>query len=337
MNVHALAAYGPGEILRPFEYETALMEGHHCLIRVDACGLCHSDIHCMDNDWEMTTYPIVPGHEAVGRVVEAGPLVSHLKVGDRVGVGWQSGACLHCLDCLRGNAQMCEVDQKSTIIHQYGGFGEYLAVDSRFAFLIPEGLPTDAAGPLLCGGITVYSGLRHAGMVGGQEIGVIGIGGLGHLAVQFAAKLGNRVSVFTSSPDKAEFAAQLGAAEAVVIGRDGSVPQKPSRPLDIIIDTVAAAKDYNAYLNCLASDGVFNLVGVPTEPIALSVFAFQDKRRRIMGSPIGSPVEIIEMLALAERHAIVPIVETYPFERANDAAQRLRDNKVRYRAVLTMN
>ena len=178
------------------------------LLKVESCGLCHSDIHVMDNDWGGPTYPVVPGHEAVGTVVEVGPLVSHLTPGDRVGVGWQSGACLHCRDCLRGNAQMCEVDNRATILHQYGGFGDHMTVDSHFAFPIPDGLPSEAAGPLLCGGITVYSGLRHAGMTGGQEIGVIGIGGLGHLAVQFAAKLGNRVTVFTSSPDKAEFAAQ---------------------------------------------------------------------------------------------------------------------------------
>ena len=149
-------------------------------------------------------------------------------------------------------------------------------------------------------------------MTGGQEIGVIGIGGLGHLAVQFAAKLGNRVTVFTSSPDKAEFAAQLGAHEAVVIGRDGTVPNKPTRRLNIIIDTVAVAKDYNAYLNCLESDGVFNLVGIPNDPIELSVFAFQDKRRRIMGSPIGSPAEIHEMLALCAQYGIAPLIEMFP-------------------------
>ena len=336
MDIHALAAYAPGESLRPFEYETGPIGGHGCLIRVLACGLCHSDIHVVDNDWGGPTYPMVPGHEVVGIVVEAGPLVTHLKIGDRVGVGWQSGACLHCLDCQRGNAQMCEVDQRATIIQQYGGFGDHLAVDSRFAFPIPKGIPTEAAGPLFCAGITVYSGLRHAGMKGGQEIGVIGIGGLGHLAVQFAAKLGNRVTVFTSSPDKAEFAAHLGASEAVVTGPGGSLTRKPSRRLDIIMDTVAADKDYNAYLNCLASDGVFNLVGVPNKPISLSVFAFQEKRRRIMGSPIGSPAEIIEMLALSERHSIAPLVETFPFERANEAIQRVRDNRVRYRAVLTM-
>ena len=197
------------------------------------------------------------------------------------------------------------------------------------------GPASEPAGPLLCGGITVYSGLRHAGMAGGQEIGVIGIGGLGHLAVQFAAKLGNRVTVFTSSPDKAEFAAQLGAHEAVVIGPGGTVPDKPSRRLNVIIDTVAAAKDYNAYLNCLDSDGVFNLVGIPNDPITLSVFAFQDKRRRVMGSPIGSPAEIREMLALSAQYGVAPLVEAFPFEQANAAIQRVRDNKVRYRAVLT--
>jgi uncharacterized zinc-type alcohol dehydrogenase-like protein len=336
MKVNALAAYGPGEALRPFEYEIEPLKGHDVLIKVRACGVCHSDIHCMDNDWEMTSYPMVPGHEAVGEVVEVGPLVSHLQVGDRVGVGWQSGACLHCLDCLRGNQQMCEVDNRATILQQYGGFGDYMTVDSHFAFPIPDGLSSELAGPLLCGGITVFSGLRHAGMKGGQEVGVLGIGGLGHLAVQFAAKMGNRVTVFTTSPDKAEFAASLGAHEAVLIGRDGAAPQKPSRRLNIILDTVAASKDYNAYLNFLDSDGVFNLVGVPTEAIPLSVFAFQDKRRRIMGSPIGSPAEIKEMLAFCAQSQVVPLIETFPFERANDALQRVRDNKVRYRAVLTM-
>ena len=336
MKVSALAAYGPREPLRPFEYETGPLNDHQCLIKVLTCGICHSDIHCMDNDWDMTSYPMVPGHEAIGEVIDIGSQISHLQVGDRVGVGWQSGACLHCLDCLRGNQQMCEVDNRATILQQYGGFGDYMTVDSRFAFPIPEGLSSEAAGPLLCGGITVYSGLRHAGMSGGQEIGVIGIGGLGHLAVQFAAKLGNRVTVFTSSPDKAEFAASLGASEAVVIGRDGTAPNKPSRRLNIILDTVAASKDYNAYLNMLDSDGVFNLVGVPTDAIPLSVFAFQDKRRRIMGSPIGSPAEIHQMLALCADKQILPLTETFPFERANEALQHVRENKVRYRAVLTM-
>jgi len=336
MKVNALAAFGPHEPLRPFEYEVEGLQAHQCLIKVHTCGICHSDLHCMDNDWEMTSYPMVPGHEAIGEVVDVGAQVSHLQVGDRVGVGWQSGACLHCLDCLRGNQQMCEVDLQATILQQYGGFGDHIIVDSRFAFPIPDGLASDVAGPLLCGGITVYSGLRHAGMIGGQEIGVLGIGGLGHLAVQFAAKLGNRVTVFTSSPDKAEFATSLGAHESVVIGRDGSIPNKPSRRLNIIIDTVAASKDYNAYLNFLDSDGVYNLVGVPTDDIPLSVFAFQDKRRRIMGSPIGSPAEIREMLSLCAQKEIAPIIEKFPFEHANSALQGVRDNKVRYRAVLMM-
>ena len=335
MKIRALASYNRGDELKPFEYEAPGVTDYQCLIKVAACGICHSDIHCMDNDWSLTTYPIVPGHEVIGRVVEVGPLVGNLALGDRVGVGWQSGSCLSCLDCLRGNQQMCD-QNKATIIHQYGGFADYLSVDARFAFKIPVALDTVIAGPLLCGGITVFSGLLHAGMRGGQEIGVIGIGGLGHLAVQFAAKLGNRVTAFTTSPDKAEFARSLGASETVLLDSDGGLPEKPSRKLNIIIDTVAAAKDYNAYLNCLDSDGVFNLVGVPLEAIPLSIFAFQDKRRRIMGSPIGSPAEIIQMLKIAAEHNIAPIVQSFPFSMANDAIQKVRDNKVRYRAVLTM-
>ena len=334
MKVSAMAAYRAGEPLRPLEYEIGAAEGYGCIIQLEACGICHSDIHVIDNDWGGPTYPVVPGHEAIGRVMEVGPFVTNLKPGDRVGVGWQSGACMQCADCMRGDANMCDVN-KATIIHQYGGFGDYMSVDARFAFPIPEAMPSEAAAPLLCAGITVYSGLRHAGMKGGQDIGVIGIGGLGHIAVQFAARLGNRVTVFTSSPDKAEYAAGLGADDAVIVGRDGIVPAA-KRKLNIIIDTVAAAKDYNAYLSHLDSDGVYNLVGIPNEPISLSVFAFQDKRRRIMGSPIGGPGEIAEMLTLADRYNVTPLVEVFPFAAANAAIQKVRDNAVRYRAVLKM-
>lgn len=332
VQINALAAYQPGGPLRPFTYEAGPPEGHQALIKVHACGLCHSDLHVLDGDWGAMDYPLVPGHEVIGEVAALGPLAAHLSIGERVGVGWQSGACLHCRDCLRGHDNLCD-DQTATILGGRGGFGDYLLVDARFAFAIPESLSSDAAGPLLCGGVTVYSGLRHAGMGSGQEIGVVGLGGLGHLAVQFASKLGNRVTAFTTSPDKAEFAASLGAAEAVVLEPGGRFPA-PKRKLDIILDTVPHTLDWEGCLSHLESDGVLNVVGVPEEPLSIPVSAFQDKRRRIMGSSIGSRSEMRDMLALAAEYGILPLVETFPFSRANEALDRLRANAVRYRAVL---
>jgi alcohol/geraniol dehydrogenase (NADP+) len=182
------------------------------------------------DDWGVSRYPLVPGHEVIGEVVDLGSQVTHLKEGDRVGVGWQQGSCMYCLDCMRGNQNLCD-HAEGLIVNGYGGFADYMVADSRFAFKLPEGLSTQSTGPILCGGATVYAGLRNAGMTSGQNIGVIGMGGLGHLAIQFASCLGNRVTVFTTSPDKAEFATKLGAHEAILVPPGGS-PPLPIRKLN---------------------------------------------------------------------------------------------------------
>ena len=236
MKVNAMAALNKGAKLIPWQYDTPALGPYDCIIKVHSCGLCHSDIHIVDGEFP-AQYPVVPGHEAIGEIVEKGSQVSHLNIGARVGVGWQRSACLQCPDCLSGNENLCNQNQ-AVAIHGYGGFADYLYMDSRFCFAIPEGIGTNEAGPLLCGGITVYSALRHAGMTSGQNIGVIGVGGLGHLAVQFAAKMGNKVTVFTTSDDKAQFATQMGAHEAVITGKEK--PLKVKRPLNIIISTAPA-------------------------------------------------------------------------------------------------
>lgn len=318
--------------LEPHRFEIESPDNYGCVIRVLACGICHSDIHMIDNDWGMANYPLVPGHEVVGEVVEVGPEAKHLKIGDRVGVGWQRSSCLQCMDCLRGNENLCD-DTQALIATGPGGFADLLATDSRFVFPIPDAIETEVAGPLLCGGITVYSALRYAGMSSGQEIGVIGVGGLGHMAVQFAAKLGNRVTVFTTSEDKADFATQLGAREAIVVGK-GEAPPAPSKPLNILLSTVPASLDWVPYLNFLDSDGTFSFVGVPDEPLKLPLFPLLTKRRRIMSSPIGGRAMMREMLDVAATYGIKPIVEVFPMEKVNDALQRVRENQVRYRAVL---
>jgi alcohol/geraniol dehydrogenase (NADP+) len=333
-TIHALAAHQARKPLEPYEIAVTELKPHECLLQVKACGICHSDLHMIDNDWGRSRYPLVPGHEVVAEVVALGSGVSHLKVGDRVGVGWQSTSCLHCIQCLRGKENLC-ADSRGTIVHRYGGFADLMVADARFAFLLPDSLPTETAGPLMCGGITVYSGLRTAGMTSGQEIGVIGVGGLGHMAVRFASRLGNRVTAFTTSKDKADFAHQLGAKEAVIVP-PGQSPPAPKRKLDIIISTIPYALDVVAYLNHLAPDGTLVFVGVPPEKVSLPIGELLKGRRRIMGSGIGSRPMIAEMLSIAERFDIQPIVEVFDFADFALALERVRSNAVRYRAVLTM-
>ena len=333
MQIQGLAAKSPGAKLEPYGYEAESPRDFHCIIKVLACGICHSDIHMVDNDWEMSDYPIIPGHEVIGEVVEVGPQVNQIKVGDRVGVGWQRTSCLHCQDCLRGNENLCD-EMQPLIATGPGGFADYLKMDSRFVFPIPEGIKTDVAGPLLCGGITVYSALRYAGMGSGLEIGVIGVGGLGHMAVQFASKLGNRVTVFTTSKDKAEFAHQLGADETVIVEKNQS-PSAPSQPLNILLSTVPVSIDWASYVNFLDSDGVLTVVGVPDAPLTIPVFPLLMKRRRILASPIGGRAMMRDMLSVAERYQIEPLIETFPMEKANEAMEKVRNNQVRYRAVLS--
>ncbi|AFY67536.1 NAD(P)-dependent alcohol dehydrogenase [Geitlerinema sp. PCC 7407] len=332
MQIQAIAAHEQGAMLRPYTFETESLGSFGCVIKVLACGICHSDLHVIDNDWGTNRYPMVPGHEVIGEVTELGPEVRHLKIGDRVGVGWQASSCMECRYCLRGDENLCD-ENKGLITDSYGGFADYLQVDARFAFRIPDGIKTEHAGPLLCGGITVYSGLRNAGMTSGQNIGIIGVGGLGHMAVQFASKLGNRVTVYTTSPDKAEFAAKLGAHEALVVPREGALPQ-PQRPLDIILNTAPASLNWPDYLAHLDADGTLAFVGVPAEPLNIPIWALLGKRRRIMASPIGGRPSINEMLDVSDRYGIEPIVETFSFDQVNEALQKVRDNTVRYRAVL---
>ncbi len=330
-QINALAALSRGAPLEPFRYPIPDLGPQDCLVRVTACGICHSDVHMVDDDWRQSRYPLVPGHEVVGTVVRVGSALRHLAPGDRVGVGWQRSACLQCLDCLRGDENLCD-EARSLIGHGHGGFADHLVVDGRFAFPLPPGLGDEVAGPLLCGGATVYSALRHAGMSSGQEIGVIGVGGLGHLAVQFAVRLGNRVTVFTTSEDKARDAERFGAREAVVT-RGGKVPERLVRRLDILLATAPAALDWNAYVNLLDSDGVLAFVAA-SAPAKLRIDGLMFKRRRVAASVIAGRAEITEMLDLAACHGIAPVVETFPLAEANAAIRKVRDNTVRYRAVL---
>jgi uncharacterized zinc-type alcohol dehydrogenase-like protein len=334
MKINAWAAPKAKAELQPYTFEVEQPAPHECLVQVKACGICHSDIHMIDNDWQASSYPLVPGHEVVGQVVQIGKSVSHLQVGDHVGIGWQRSSCLHCPSCLQGNENLCEKNE-ALIVAGKGGFADHLLVDSRFAFRLPSGLDLRTTGPLLCGGITVFSALHHAGMTSGKKIGVIGIGGLGHMAVQFASRLGNHVTVYTTSHDKAEFAQRMGASEAIVATADGPLPA-PRRKLDILLNTAPVSLDWLAYLEHLAPDGTLAFVAAPPEPLSIPVFPLLTRRLRIMGSPIGGRAMISRMLQLADDFGIVPLVEFFPLSEVNQALAKVRRNQVRYRAVLTV-
>jgi len=333
MNLHTFAATSIGANLEPKSIEVEPNGTTDIVIKVTHCGICHSDLHMIDNDWGMSNYPLVPGHEVVGEVVELGSQIKHLKKGQRVGVGWQRSACLQCDDCLNGNENLCDENQ-STIGNGYGGFADHLIIDGRFAFALPDGVESKHAGPLMCGGITVYSALRHAGMTSGQRIGVIGIGGLGHMAVKFASQLGNEVVAFTTSADKFDEAASYGASEAVNVKEENAFEKLQRKPLDIIISTVPASIDANAYVNLLASDGTLTFVGVPEKPLEIELFPLLMKRRRIMASPIGGRGIMRDMLKVCDTHGVRPVIEEFAMKDVNTAMKKVRDGSVRYRAVL---
>lgn len=324
-----------GACLTPWSYSPARLPPHECRIRVLACGVCHSDLHCIDDDWKMSRYPLVPGHEVVGEIVEIGGAVENRTIGERVGVSWQCASCGHCRDCTRGDENLCDANQ-ALIVDGHGGFADFVQVDARWAFSLPDALETHLAGPLLCAGVTVYASLRDAGMSSGQRIGVVGIGGLGHLAVQFASKLGNRVVAFTTSEDKAALARELGAHETVLLPRDGSfaAPPAPEKRLDILLVTATADLDWAGALEHLDSDGALSVASVPESDLQIPVTALQNKRRRVTGSNVGSRAVIEETLRIAAEYDVRPIIETFPMHDVNLALERVRANQVRFRAVL---
>lgn len=331
-TIDAYAAKEAGARLEPWQYEQGRLGAHDIRAKVHACGVCHSDLHIIDDDWGVSRYPLVPGHEVVGIVDEVGGEVHHLKPGDKVGIGWQRYSCGHCQQCLSGNQNLC-AEYQATIVHGYGGFADMLVVNARFAYPWPKGLDDVKAAPLLCAGQTVYSALRHGGMTTAGSIGVIGVGGLGHLAIQFAAKLGNRVTAITTSEDKADFAAELGAHDSVV--SLGPKAPKVPRKFDILLNTAPADLDWPSHLNLLAPDGTLVFVAKPPSNFSVPVGMLLGGRRRVMGSPIGGRPMMVEMLKTADRYGIEPVVETSPMDQVNDVLDRLRENKVRYRAVLT--
>jgi uncharacterized zinc-type alcohol dehydrogenase-like protein len=332
MEIKAFAAHATKADLKPFQYEPKPLGPFDVELKISHCGICHSDIHLIDNDWRISSYPLVPGHEIVGTVTSAGTMVEHLKVGQRVGVGWQRSACMICDMCMSGQHNLCP-KQQATCAGNYGGFADRIRVDSRFAIPIPAALSSETAAPLLCGGITVFSPFMNFGVSPLHRVGVIGIGGLGHLALQFARAFGCEVTAFSHTREKASEARDFGAHHFVWT-KDAEKLKAVAGTLDFIINTANADMDWAPFIQALRSNGKLCFVGVPPSPVSVPVNYLLGGRKSIAASPIGSPEEIRKMLDFAARHHIGAKTEMRPMEEVNEALKKVRDNTVRYRMVL---
>jgi alcohol/geraniol dehydrogenase (NADP+) len=324
---------GPGGPLHPYEYEAPPLGPLDVEVEISHCGICHTDLHLIDdNPPGLGSFPLVPGHEIVGTVVHAGPAVSHVSVGQRVGIGPLAGACYACELCLTGREQICPRAPKYLPFGIPGGYASHVRVDARCAYPIPAALPSAAAAPLLCAGATVFAPLaRHAGC--DASVGVIGVGGLGHLALQYARAMGCEVTAFSSTPGKEEEARAFGAHEFVVSGEDPPPAGEAGR-YDLILCTAPADVSWTRYVMALKPEGTLCVVGLPASDIAIPALPLLFGQRRIVGSLIGSAAESQAMLRFSARHNILPQVEVCPMADANAALARLRRNDVRYRIVL---
>ncbi len=330
--IQAFAAQTAGGSLEPFQYEPTPLGVDEVEIAVKYCGICHSDLSMIDNEWGMASYPLVPGHEVVGVVARVGENVTHLSEGQTVGLGWHSAYCNTCRSCLEGDHNLCGGAQ-GTIVGHHGGFADRVIAQATSVIPIPEGIDLASAGPLFCGGITVFNPIVEFDISPTANVAVIGIGGLGHIALQFLSAWGCHVTAFTTSEAKRKEALEMGA-DATLNSRDEKELEAAAGRFDFIISTVNVKLNWNAYVNTLAPKGRLHFVGATLEPIDIGAFGLIGAQRQISGSPVGSPATMMKMLDFARQHDIRPVVELFPFSKVNDAIEHLRSGKARYRVVL---
>jgi alcohol dehydrogenase (NADP+) len=344
-NAKAYAASGSASPLAPTTIARRDLTENDVQIEILFCGICHSDLHTVRDEWAAflpTVYPCTPGHEILGRVIKVGSAVAKFKPGDLAAVGCMVDSDGTCAECKEGLEQFCPnvtFTYNSPDKHlggvTFGGYSDSIVVDHRFVLHVPSNLDPAGVAPLLCAGITTYSPMHHWGVTKGKKVGVVGLGGLGHMAVKFADALGAHVVVFTTSPDKKEDALRLGADE-VVISRNANEMQQHAGSLDFILDAVSADHDVNAYINLLRRDGNITLVGAPEKPLAVAAFGLITGRRSLSGSPIGGIRETQEMLDFCGQHNITADVEVIPMQKVNEAYERLLKSDVRYRFSIDM-
>ena len=347
----AYAALGATTPLAPFTIERREPGPREVLIDILYCGVCHSDIHQARDGWGGSVFPMVPGHEIVGRVARLGSEVTAFKLGEAVGVGCFVDSCRECPSCQAGEQQYCDFGMTGTYNSferdagdrrrqdrtrpTYGGYSTQITVDSAYLLRIPESIPLDRAAPLLCAGITTYSPLKHFGVKAGDRVGVVGLGGLGHMGVKLAAAMGAHVTVLSTSESKRADALALGAQDFAAT-RDGEVFKKLAGTFDYILDTVSAEHDYNLYLNLLKLDGTMVLLGLPEAPESVAAGVLIRKRRRLAGSMIGGIAETQEMLDFCAEHGVASDIELIRMDQINDAYERMLKSDVRYRFVIDL-
>lgn len=332
-TVAAYAAQESSSPLEQFSYELSDLAPDEVEIDVMYCGICHSDLSMIDNEWGMSQYPLVAGHEVIGTIAATGSDVENLEKGMTVGLGWHAGYCGHCSSCKTGDQNLCATAE-GTIVGRHGGFADKVRAEASSVVAIPEGMDLESAGPLLCGGITVFNPMVQFDIKPTDKVAVIGIGGLGHLALQFLNAWGCEVTAFTSSESKRREALELGAHK-VLNSRNPEAIESAAGSFDYIISTVNVKLDWNTYVNTLKPKGRLHFVGATLEPLDLGVFPLMMGQRSVSGSPVGSPATIERMLEFARLHDIRPQVEVYPMSEINEAFDHLKSGDARYRIVLS--
>jgi uncharacterized zinc-type alcohol dehydrogenase-like protein len=330
--IRAFAANEPRGKFLPFEYEAGELRPEEIEVKVEYCGICHSDLSMRDNEWAMTSYPFVGGHEAIGTVTAVGEMAKGVNIGDRVGIGWNAESCMQCEQCLSGYQINCPNIQ-GVIVGRHGGFAERVRIHWAWAVKLPTGLNIEKAGPLFCGGITVFNPFVQLDIKPTDRVGVVGIGGLGHLALQFADKWGCEVTAFTSDLTKADELRALGA-DHVVNSRDSEAITALAGKFDMILVTVNVPLDWKAYFAALRPKGKLHIVGAILKPIPVGAFDLIMNQKAVTGTATGSPSVVARMLEFCERHKIEPVIEKFPMSAINDAFDHLETGKPRYRIVL---
>lgn len=332
MKVNAYAVDEAGGKLKEFQYNLPEIDNEHVDIKVHYCGVCHSDLSMINNDWGMSQYPLVPGHEIVGEVVAIGSEVKNLKIGDKVGMGWYSESCMQCNQCIGGNQHLCGTVE-STIVGRHGGFADKVRGHWSWVTLLPKGLDIAKAGPLFCGGITVFNPIVLSGVQPTDKVGVIGVGGLGHMAIKFLKAWGCEVTAFSSNPNKKADILKMGAHHVV----DSTNPEalaSIASSLNFILNTTNVTLDWNSFLTTLAPQGKLHTVGAVLEPMAIPAFSLIMGEKSVGGSSLGSVALTRKMLEFCVRHNIYPTVEEFDMKDINKAIKHFEDGKARFRLVL---
>jgi uncharacterized zinc-type alcohol dehydrogenase-like protein len=333
MGIKAWAALAAKQKLTPFEYEPAPLGDDDVDVKVTHCGICHSDVAMINNDWGWSRYPLVPGHEVIGTVAAIGRNVKNVVVGQRVGVGWQSSSCEHCEWCEAGKQNFCATEG-ATIIGRHGGWADYVRVQGQFAITIPDALASEHAAPLMCAGTTVFSPMLHFDVKPGMRVAVIGVGGLGHLAVQYLAHFGCEVTAVSSTHDKDEEAKSLGATHFIATKGTSELKNAANR-FDFILSTASAGIAWVDAVNALRPGGRLAVAGGPEAMVQIPAFLLIGKEKTVSGARTGSPSDTAQMLDFSARHGIKPMINSFAMKDVNAALEFLESGKARYRVVLT--